>query len=99
VLGKGQRVGEGGTESLASTLFTRAITALVVRADVGCSAPRNSGCIHSKVEGLAVLWIFLALLCEDYFQMVLQPVCPGVNPNITIARILKRVPLIISLFL
>lgn len=34
VLGKGQRVGEGGRESLASTLFARAVAALVIRADV-----------------------------------------------------------------
>ena len=100
MLGKGQRVGEGGRESLASTLFTRAVAALVIRADVCCSAPRNSGCSHSKVEGLSVLQMFLALLCqEEYCQTILQPACPGANLNITIVRILKQVLLIVSLFL
>lgn len=65
MLEKGQRVGEGGRESLVSMLFTRAVAALVIRADVGCSAPRNCGCSHSKVEGLSVLRVFLALLCEE----------------------------------
>lgn len=55
---------------------------------MGHSSPRNSGCSHSKVEGLIVLQVFLALLCEEeYFQMVLQPACLGVNLNVTICAV------------